>query len=213
MHHHKITLIFSAPHTHTLTYPFHVSFTSHTPHTLTTSHPSIHPHPLSPVILSTFALPLPTLYTLSCSTSHIPHTHISPFLALHPLTLTSPSPHTLTFSPPALHTLNSHSTLTTHSPQLVSYAALRNLSSLLQCYTSSLLSQLGFTSLWLFVSSHHILLALNGSALLLLFPNKSHLLNFILVLSVFLCAHVVVTTAVNTIRQYRPCGHKSPVTS
>ena len=125
---------------------------------------------------------------------------------MHLLTLISYSthPHILTFSP--LHT-------PPHCPQLVSYAVLRNLSGFLQSYTSSLLSQLGSPSLWLFVSSHHILLALNSSALLLLFPNKSHLLNFILVLSVFLCAHLVVTTAANTIRQYKTCGHKSPVTA
>jgi len=61
------------------------------------------------------------------------------------------------------------------SPQVLCYILLRNSASLLQSSHSNLLQQFGSLPLWLLVSHHHILLAWNGQALLVFFPNKYYL--------------------------------------
>lgn len=86
--------------------------------------------------------------------------------------------------------------------QLVSCVVLRNLSEQFQQHVSQVLCQLGSFSLWLFISSLHILLSMNGTSLLLLFPFLPGLLNFPLVLSVFLFSHHLFATAQLTFCQH-----------
>ena len=86
--------------------------------------------------------------------------------------------------------------------QLVAYVLLRNLSETLQRCESTVLAALGSSSVWLFVSSQHILLSQRGSAVLLLFPGLPRLANCLLVLSVFLFCQLLMSHAQHTLTQY-----------
>lgn len=86
--------------------------------------------------------------------------------------------------------------------QILSYVLLRNSFTPLQCYKSSFLVQVGASSLWLFVSHFHILLAFDGKGLLVLLP-KLYLCNAVVVIMVFALVFVGMKTSLHTLMEVK----------
>lgn len=96
------------------------------------------------------------------------------------------------------------------SPQVLCYVLLRNSASILQSSHSNLLQQFGSLPLWLLVSHHHILLAWNGQALLVFFPNKYYL-NVLSVTVVYLFVFRVVGWSTKALKD--SLSGKTPATT
>ena len=86
------------------------------------------------------------------------------------------------------------------SLQVLTYILLRNSIAPLQNSYSSLLQRFGSFPLWLLVSHHHILLALNGQGLLFFFPNKYYL-NMLSVVIVYLFMYQIVGRSTKTLKE------------
>lgn len=86
------------------------------------------------------------------------------------------------------------------SLQVLAYILVMNSTTLLQNSHSSLLRHFGSFPLWLLVSHHHILLALNGQGLLFFFPNEYYL-NMLSVIIVYLFVYQVVGKSTKTLKE------------
>lgn len=86
------------------------------------------------------------------------------------------------------------------SLQVLTYILLRNSIAPLQNSYSSLLQHFGSFPLWLLISHHHILLALNGQGLLFFFPNNYYL-NMLSVIIVYLFMYQIVGRSTKTLKE------------
>lgn len=69
-------------------------------------------------------------------------------------------------------------------------------------YESYFLSGVGTLSIWLYVSHHHILLASDGSGILVLVP-KLFIGNIVLVVVVFVMVFIVISNSLRTLKQVK----------
>ena len=99
-----------------------------------------------------------------------------------------------------------HTTMPTRLTQVTSYLMVRNGSSALQKYSSSVLSNVGSMSIWLFVSHYHILMGFDGRGILILIP-KLYILNTTLVLLTFIVIFIITSNSLQILKEMKSLNY------